>query len=68
MPAAATPDLMLKPRLHGVLHQWAFLVSLAAGVRLVLGPGSTRARVAVAVYVLSVAASSVAALSTSNLH
>src|SRR5881275_2462617 len=56
MPAAATPDRMLKPRLRGVLHQWAFLVSLAAGVGLVLEAGSTRARVAMAIYALSLAA------------
>jgi hemolysin III len=53
---AATVDPSLRPRLRGVLHQWAFVVSLAAGVCLVLGAGSVRARVAVAVYALSVAA------------
>ena len=47
---------MIRPRWRGVLHQWAFLVSLAAGVYLVLGAGSARARIAVAVYALSVAA------------
>ncbi len=53
---AATVDPMLRPRLRGVLHQWAFVVSLVAGVWLVLGAGSARARVALAVYALSVAA------------
>jgi len=53
---AATLDPRLKPRLRGVLHQWAFAVSLLAGVALVLEAGSARARVAVAVYALSVAA------------
>jgi len=53
---AATVDLLLKPRLRGVLHQCAFGVSLVAGLGLVLGAGSVRARVAVAVYALSVAA------------
>jgi hemolysin III len=53
---AATVDPSLRPRLRGVLHQWAFVVSLAAGVCLVLGAGSVRARVATAVYALSVAA------------
>jgi hemolysin III len=53
---AATLDPRLKPRLRGVLHQWAFAVSLLAGVALVLEAGSGRARVAVAVYALSVAA------------
>ncbi|HUA48051.1 MAG TPA: hemolysin III family protein [Solirubrobacteraceae bacterium] len=45
---------MLKPRLRGVLHQWAFAVSVVAGVGLVLEAGSVRARLAVAVYALSV--------------
>ncbi len=55
MPAAIL-DPVLKPRLRGVLHQWAFLASLAAGVSLVLEAGSTRARLATAIYALSVAA------------
>jgi len=45
-----------KPRLRGVLHQWAFLVSLPLGLGLVVAAGSARARVAVALYALSVAA------------
>jgi hemolysin III len=53
---AATIDPLIRPRLRGVLHQWAFLVSLVAGGCLVLGAGSGRARIAVAVYSLSVAA------------
>jgi hemolysin III len=53
---AATLDPVLKPRLRGVLHQWAFVVSLAAGIGLVLEAASNRARLAVAVYALSVAA------------
>jgi hemolysin III len=52
----ATLDPTLKPRLRGVLHQWAFAVSLAAGVGLVLEAGSARARIAVTVYAMSVAA------------
>jgi hemolysin III len=55
MPAAAL-DPPLKPRLRGVLHQWAFAVSLVAGVSLVLEAGSARARLAMSVYALSVAA------------
>ena len=54
--AAATLDPTLKPRLRGVLHQWAFAVSLLAGLGLVLEAGSARARVAVSIYALSVAA------------
>jgi hemolysin III len=54
--STATLDPRPKPRLRGVLHQWAFAVSLVAGVSLVLEAGSMRARLAVAVYALSVAA------------
>jgi hemolysin III len=53
---AGAIDPLMRPRLRGVLHQWAFPVSLAAGVGLVLGAGSERARIAVTVYALSVAA------------
>jgi len=55
--AAPSLDPVLKPRLRGVLHQWAFLVSLVAGGGLVLEAGSTRTRLAVSIYALSVAAS-----------
>lgn len=47
---------MARPRLRGVLHQWAFVVSLVTGAGLVLEAASVRARIAVAVYALSVAA------------
>ena len=53
---AAALDPLLKPRLRGVLHQWAFAVSLVAGVGLVLEAGSARARIAVTVFALSLAA------------
>ncbi len=43
----------VKPRLRGVIHQWAFFVSLALGAALVVFAGSGRARVAVLVYALS---------------
>ncbi|MFL5824074.1 MAG: hemolysin III family protein [Solirubrobacteraceae bacterium] len=56
LPAAAGLDPELKPRLRGVLHQWAFAVSLAAGASLVLQAGSARERVATAIYALSVVA------------
>lgn len=56
MTRAATLELVIKPRLRGVLHQWAFAVSLLAGIGLVLEAASVRARLAVAVYALSVAA------------
>jgi hemolysin III len=47
---------LLKPRLRGVLHQWAFAGSLVAGIYLVLAAESARARLAVSVYAVSVAA------------
>src|ERR1700694_4865685 len=56
MPSAATLDHSGKPRLRGVLRQWAFGVSLAAGATLVLNAESARARLAMAIYALSVAA------------
>jgi hemolysin III len=54
-PAGAVGQLV-KPRLRGVLHKWAFGVSLVAGSGLLLEAGSVRARIAVAIYALSVAA------------
>ena len=54
--AAAPITPVLKPRLRGVLHQWAFAASLVAGVGVVLGAESSRAQLAVGVYGLSVAA------------
>lgn len=43
----------LKPRLRGVLHQWACACSLPLGVALVIVAGTARARIAVSVYALS---------------
>ena len=45
----------VKPRLRGVLHQWAFFVSLVTGAALVLVAPGGRATLAVAVYSLTVA-------------
>jgi hemolysin III len=45
----------VKPRLRGVLHQWAFFVSLVAGAVLVLIAPAGRATFATAVYALTVA-------------
>jgi hemolysin III len=42
--------------MRGVLHQWAFPASLAAGTGLMLEAGSARARIAILIYALSVAA------------
>jgi channel protein (hemolysin III family) len=36
LPAPAVPELRIKPRLRGVLHQHAFFVSLASGTLLIL--------------------------------
>jgi hemolysin III len=52
--AAALPTPMLKPRLRGVLHQWACVASLATGAVLLAAADSTRARIAMAVYALSI--------------
>jgi hemolysin III len=54
--AAAVQEPLLKPRMRGVLHQWAFPASLAAGAALVLEAGSARARIATLIYAFSVAA------------
>src|SRR5438477_2877780 len=54
--SASTLDSLQKPRLRGVFHQWAFAVSLVAGVAVVLEAGSGRPRLAATVYALSVAA------------
>src|ERR671933_660917 len=51
MPDAA----LVKPRLRGVSHQWAFFVSVALGAVLVFSAASGRERVAVAIYAASVA-------------
>ena len=42
--------------MRGVLHQWAFPVSLVAGAGLVIEAGAARARIATLIYALSVAA------------
>jgi hemolysin III len=54
--AVAHPEVRVKPRLRGVLHQYAFFVSLASGALLVLLAATTRASVAAAVYAASVSA------------
>jgi hemolysin III len=51
----AKPVLALKPRLRGVVHQWAFFVSVALGAALVLTAPSGRATAAAAVYAACVA-------------
>ena len=46
----------MKPRLRGVLHQWAFISSVPLGVALVVAAGDVRARIAVSVYAVSLVA------------
>ena len=46
----------LKPRLRGVVHQYAFGLAVLAGAILVAGAETARARVSVAVYAVSLAA------------
>jgi hemolysin III len=46
---------VVKPRLRGVLHQWAFFVSLVAGAVLVAVAPAGRATLATAIYTLTVA-------------
>ena len=47
------PPLPLKPRLRGVLHQWACACSVPLGLVLVIVGGTPRARIALSVYALS---------------
>jgi len=54
-PAAAIPADQVKPRLRGVSHQYAFVVSLGSGTLLLLA-ATTRASVAAAIYAASVSA------------
>jgi hemolysin III len=51
---ASTHELP-KPRLRGVVHQWAFFVACALGAALVLTAPQGRATVAAAIYAASVA-------------
>ena len=56
MPDAAHHEpLLVKPKLRGVSHQWAFVASLGLGVALVLSAPPGRATVAAAIYAASVA-------------
>ena len=47
------PPAQLKPRLRGVLHQWACACAVPLGLVLVIGAGTARARIALSVYALS---------------
>jgi hemolysin III len=50
------PEPRLKPRLRGVFHQWAFVVSLATGAALVALAASVRAMVAAGIFAVAVSA------------
>src|SRR4051812_7531104 len=52
-PAASTLPLV-KPRLRGVLHQYAFFVSVVLGAALVIVANGGRARLAAAIYAFAV--------------
>jgi hemolysin III len=53
---AAAQALSQKPRFRGVSHQWAFFVSLGAGVGLVLLANGSTATIAAAIYAFSLSA------------
>ena len=55
VPGAVQPPLLVKPRLRGVSHQWAFFASVGLGVALVVTAPSGRATAAAAVYAACVA-------------
>ncbi|HEX7245756.1 MAG TPA: hemolysin III family protein [Solirubrobacterales bacterium] len=61
---AADAIAAVKPRLRGVSHQWAFVVSLFLGAGLIVAAKTTEATLAVAIY----AASLSALLGTSALY
>jgi hemolysin III len=50
---AKLSDVPMKPRLRGVLHQWACACSLPLGLVLVVVAETARARIALSVYALS---------------
>jgi hemolysin III len=52
--AALADVLPVKPRLRGVFHQYAFFVSLACGVGLILAASGGRARLAACIYAAAV--------------
>jgi hemolysin III len=60
----STAQVLSKPRLRGVSHQWGFVVSLAAGAALIALAPHGRATVAAAIYASAVSA----LLGTSTLY
>ena len=53
---AAAALAPVKPRLRGVLHEYAFFVSLGCGIALILAASDGRARAAAAIYAAAVSA------------
>jgi hemolysin III len=54
--AASPLEPPIKPRLRGVSHEYAFFVSVGAGVALVIGASAGRARMAALIYAVAVSA------------
>jgi hemolysin III len=54
--ATISPPAPVRPRLRGVSHQYAFFVSIACGVGLILAASGGRARVAASIYAVAVSA------------
>jgi hemolysin III len=55
-PAGSVDSPPVKPRLRGVSHEYAFFVSLACGLALILTASGGRARLAAAIYAAAVSA------------
>ena len=55
-PRPQLPTGPIKPRFRGVSHQYAFFVSLACGVALILAASNGRARLAASIYAVAVSA------------
>lgn len=55
MTRAAPPPLLVKPRLRGVSHQWAFFVSVGLGIALVITAPPGEATAAASIYAACVA-------------
>jgi hemolysin III len=56
LPRPQLPTGPIKPKLRGVSHQYAFFVSLACGVALILAASNGRARLAASIYAVAVSA------------
>ncbi len=56
LPTALKRPAPVKPRLRGVSHEYAFFVSLACGVALILAASGGKARLAATIYAVAVSA------------